>query len=203
MKVKKIARAGGLSFCLILISIPGFSQRNSFFFNLDFYSPVEDNIKTGYGSGLGATFMLTRNVVFSLEFKYSRYSVDKVEGGFLNGTLNITPIHGSLQYYFMPDSTFSPYIFGGVGLVFGSFRPEERESVPEANITKQDVKDGLGFLGGLGGDIRATERLKVYLEGYYLYRKTEVETSFLTGGSETFKVNLSHVGILIGIKYYF
>jgi len=201
--VKKSARVGALILCLILVSIPGFSQRSSFFFNLDFYSPVEANINTGYGSGLGATFMLTRNVVFSLEFKYGRYSVDKVEGGFLNGTLNMTPILGSLQYHFMPGASFSPYIFGGIGLVFSSFQPNERESGPEANITKQDVKDGLGFLGGLGGDIRVTERLKVYLEGYYLYRKTEVETSFLTGGSETFKANLSHLGILIGIKYYF
>jgi len=147
--------------------------------------------------------MLTRNFVFSLEFKYGRYSVDKVENAFLNGTLNITPIFGSLRYYFMPGASFSPYIFGGIGLVFSNFRPDERASVPEANITKQDVKDGLGFLGGIGGDIRITERFKVYLEAYYLYRKTDVETYFLTGGTEIFKVNLSYLGALIGIKYYF
>ena len=203
VNMKKIVRIGVLSLCLIFLSVPGFSQRSSFFFNLDLYSPVKDNIATGYGSGLGATFMLTHNVIFSLEFKYGRYSVEKVEGGFLNGTLNNTPILGSLQYHFMPGSTFSPYAFGGIGFVFSSFRPNERESGSEANITKQDVKDGLGFLGGLGGDFRVTERLIVYLEGYYLYRKTEVETSFLTGGSETFKVNLSYLGVLIGIKYYF
>ena len=108
--MKNIARFGVLSLCLILISIPGFSQRSSFFFNLDFYSPVEENINTGYGSGLGATFMLNKNIVFSLEFKYGRYSVDKVEDGFLNGSLTSTPILGSLQYYFMPDSSFSPYV---------------------------------------------------------------------------------------------
>jgi opacity protein-like surface antigen len=201
--VPKILRIGVLSFCLVLVSVPGFAQRSSFFFNLDYYSPVKDNINTGYGSGLGATFTFTRNVVFSLEFKYSRYSVDKVEGDFLDGNLNITPILASLQYHFMSGTSFSPYIFGGIGLVFGSFRPNERGSGPEENITKQDVKDGLGFLGGLGGDIHVTERLRVYLEGYYLYRKTEVETFFLNGGSEIFKINLSHLGVLIGIKYYF
>ncbi len=199
----KILRIGVLSFCLFLVSVPGFAQRSSFFFNLDYYSPVKDNINTGYGSGLGATFTFTPNVVFSLEFKYSRYSVDKVEGEFLDGNLNITPILASLQYHFMPGTSFSPYIFGGIGLVFGSFTPNERGSGPEENITKQDVKAGLGFLGGLGGDIHVTERLRVYLEGYYLYRKTEVETFFLTGGSEIFKINLSHLGVLIGIKYYF
>jgi outer membrane protein W len=201
--VKKIARFGVLCLCLILVSLPSYSQRSNFFFNLDFFSPAENNINTGYGSGLGATFMVTRNIFFSLEFKYGQYSVDKVENGFLGGSLTVTPILGSLQYYFMPGASFSPYIFGGIGLVFSSFRPNERESAPEANITKQDVKDGLGFLGGLGGDIRILERLRVYLEGYYLYRKTDVETHFLTGGSETFKANLSHLGMLIGIKYYF
>jgi outer membrane protein W len=203
VKLKKIAQFGLLILCLLLASIPSYSQRSSFFFNLDFFSPVENNINTGYGSGLGATFRVNRNVVFSLEFKYGRYSVEKVEGGFLKGSLTTTPILGSLQYHFMPDSAFSPYVFGGLGIAFSSFRPDERESIPEANITKQDVKDGIGFQGGLGANIRITERLRVYLEGYYLYRKTDVETSFLTGGSETFKVNLSHLGILIGLKYYF
>lgn len=200
--VKNLVRFGVLSLCLILASIPSFSQRSSFFFNLDYYSPAESNINSGYGSGLGATFMVTRNIMFSLEFKYGRYSVDKVEGGFLKGSLAITPILGSLQYYFAPGAMFSPYLFGGIGIVFGSLRPDERESIPEVSITKQNVKDGLGFLGGLGGDIRITDRLRVYLEGYYLYRKTDVETHFLTGGSETFNVNLSHLGVLIGIKYY-
>jgi outer membrane protein W len=201
--VKKMARVGVLSLCLVLVSIPGYSQRSSFFFNLDYYSPTESNINSGYGSGLGATFMLSRNFVFSLEFKYGRYSVDKVEGGILNGSLTTTPILGSLQYHFMPGASFSPYLFGGIGIIFSSFRPDERESLPEATITKQDVKDGLGFYGGLGADISASDRLKVYLEGYYLYRKTDVETSYLTGGSETFDINLSHLGLLIGIKYYF
>jgi outer membrane protein W len=199
--VTKIARFFLLSLCLILVSIPSYSQKSSFFFNLDYYSPAEDNINTGYGSGLGATFMLNKNIIFSLEFKYGRYSVDKVEGGLLNGSLTITPIQGNLQYYFLPASSVSPYVFGGIGLVFSSFRPNERENLPEVTITKQNVKDGLGFQGGLGGDIRVTERLKVYLEGYYLYRKTEVETHFLTGSTETFKINLSHLGVLIGIKY--
>jgi len=194
---------GLMILCLFFVSMPGFAQRSSFFFNLDYYSPAGDNISTGYGTGLGATFMFNKNIDFSLEFKYGRYSVDKAEGGFLNGSLYITPIMGSLHYYFMPGASFSPYVFGGIGLIFSNFRADERESVGEVNITKQNVKDGLGFLGGLGADFRITERFKVYVEGYYLYRKTDVETSFLAGGTETFNINLSHAGASIGIKYSF
>ncbi|MGB6340041.1 MAG: OmpW family outer membrane protein [Candidatus Aminicenantaceae bacterium] len=194
-----------LSVCLLILSAYGFSYGpgNTFFFGLTAYIPSENQIKTGYGSGLGTTFMLTQNVVFSLEFKYGRFSVDPEEGKFLAGNLTLTPIVANFQYFFNPNSNFSPYVFGGACFVFASFKTSARETEEDAIITRQSPKDGLGFQGGLGATYNVTEQLAIYFEGYYLYRKTVVETSFLTGATGQFDTNLSHLGVVVGLKYYY
>lgn len=194
-----------LSVCLLILSAYGFSYGpgNTFFFGLTAYIPSENQIKTGYGSGLGTTFMLTQNVVFSLEFKYGRFSVDPEEGKFLAGNLTLTPIVANFQYFFNPNSNFSPYVFGGACFVFASFKTSAQETEEDAIITRQSPKDGLGFQGGLGATYNVTEQLAIYFEGYYLYRKTVVETSFLTGATGQFDTNLSHLGVVVGLKYYY
>ncbi|MGB6867706.1 MAG: OmpW family outer membrane protein [Candidatus Aminicenantaceae bacterium] len=194
-----------LSVCLLILSAYGFSYGpgNTFFFGLTAYIPSENQIKTGYGSGLGTTFMLTQNVVFSLEFKYGRFSVDPEEGKFLAGNLTLTPIVANFQYFFNPNSNFSPYVFGGACFVFASFKTSAQETEEDAIITRQSPKDGLGFQGGFGATYNVTEQLAIYFEGYYLYRKTVVETSFLTGATGQFDTNLSHLGVVVGLKYYY
>jgi opacity protein-like surface antigen len=203
--MNKAAKFFTITTCLLLISAYGFSYGagNTFFFNVAGYMPTEGQINSGYGSGLGTTLMLTQNVVFSLEFKYGRFGVDAEEGKFLAGNLTLTPIIANFQYYFNPNASFSPYVFGGISFIFASFSAETRETGGEALITKQEPKDGLGFQGGLGATFSVSERVAIFFEGYYSYRKAVVETSFLTGASGKFDTNLSHLGVLVGIKYYY
>lgn len=194
-----------LSVCLLILSAYGFSYGpgNTFFFGLTAYIPSESQIKTGYGSGLGTTFMLTQNVVFSLEFKYGRFSVDPEEGKFLTGNLTLTPIVANFQYFFNSNSNFSPYVFGGACFVFASFKTSAQETEKDAIITRQSPRSGLGFQGGLGVTYNVTEQLAIYFEGYYLYRKAVVETTFLTAATSQFDTNLSHLGVVVGLKYYY
>lgn len=203
--MNKFARLFTISACLLILSAYGFSYGpgNTFFFGLTTYIPSESQIKTGYGSGLGTTVMITENVVFSLEFKYGRFSVDPEEGKFLAGNLTLTPIIGNFQYYFNPNANFSPYVFGGACFVIASFNANARETGQEAIITKQSPRNGLGFQGGFGATYNFSQQLAIYFEGYYLYRKTVVETTFLSGASGQFDTNLSHAGVLVGIKYYY
>lgn len=203
--VKKTAKIFTITTCFYLISMYGFSYAtgNTFFFNLAGYSPSENQFKTGYGSGLGTTLMLTGNVVFSLEFKYGRFTVDPEEGKFLAGNLTLTPILVNVQYYFNPDAFFSPYVFGGISFVFTSFSAKTGEAEEEALITKQDPKDGIGFQGGIGAAFHVTERVAVFLEGYYFYRQTVVEATYLMGTSEPFDTDLSHASVCVGLKYYY
>ena len=203
--MNKFTKLSTISLCLLLLSAYSFSYGpgNTFFFGLTAYIPSEGQIKTGYGSGLGTTVMLTENVVFSLEFKYGRFSVDPEEGKFLAGNLTLTPIVGNFQYYFNPNTNFSPYVFGGVSFVIADFKADARETGEEAIITRQDPRNGLGFQGGLGATYNFSQQMAIYFEGYYLYRKTVVETTFLSGATGQFDTNLSHVGVIVGIKYYY
>jgi opacity protein-like surface antigen len=203
--MNKLARLFTVSVCLLILSAYSFSYGpgNTFFIGLTAYLPSENQIKNGYGSGLGTTLRLTQNVVFSIEFKYGRFSVDAEEGKFLNGNLTLTPIVANFQYYFNPDTNFSPYVFGGVGFVFASFSADARQTGEEALITRQSPRDGIGFQGGLGASVNFSEQLALYFEGYYLYRKAVVETTLLSGATSQFDTNLSHLGVTIGIKYYY
>jgi opacity protein-like surface antigen len=203
--MNRFAKLFTIATCLILLSSYSFSYgaSNTFIFNLAAYVPSESQINTGYGSGLGTTIMFTQNVVFSLEFKYGKFSVDEETDKFLTGDLTLTPIVANIQYYFNPDASLSPYIFGGASFVFASFKAAPRENVEETMITKQDPKNGLGFQGGLGVSFNVSERLAIYFEGYYLHRKTVVETSFFDSDPVEFDTNLSHLGVLVGIKYFY
>lgn len=203
--MNKFAKLFTICTCLLILSSYGFSYGpgNTFFFGLTAYIPSESQVKTGYGSGLGTTLMLNRNVVFSIEFKYGRFSVDPEEGKFLGGNLTLTPIVANVQYYFNPNTNFSPYVFGGASFVFASFSANTRETTEEALITRQNPKDGFGFQGGLGASYNFSEQLAIYFEGYYLYRKTVVETTLLTGATSQFDTTLSNLGVIIGIRYYY
>ena len=108
----KFSKLLAITVCLFLLSSYGYSYGagNTFIFNLAAYIPSESQIKTGYGSGLGTTIMLTENVVFSLEFKYGRFSVDEETDKFLTGDLTLTPFVANFQYYFNPDASSLPSI---------------------------------------------------------------------------------------------
>ena len=203
--MNRLAKLITISGCLLILSAYSFSYGpgNTFFFGPTLYVPSEGQIKTGYGSGLGTTLMLTQNVVFSIEFKYGRFSVDAEEGKFLAGDLTLTPIVANFQYYFNPNTNFSPYVFGGVSFVFASFNAKTREIPEEAIITRQEPRNGLGFQGGLGASYNFSEQLAIYFEGYYLYRNTVVEITLLTGATSQFDSNLRHLGATIGIRYYY
>ena len=203
--MNKFTKLVVISICLLILASYSFSYGpgNTFFFGLTAYIPSESQINTGYGSGLGITVMLTMNVVFLLEFKYGRFSVDAEEGKFLAGDLTLTPIVGNFQYFFNPNSNFSPYVFGGACFVIASFNADTRETVEEAIITRQSPRNGIGFQGGLGATYNFSQQMAIYFEGYYLYRRAVVETTLLSGATAQFDTNLSHLGIVVGIKYYY
>jgi opacity protein-like surface antigen len=191
---------------LIVLTSSGFAQlrRVGFFINAAGFFPTQKNINTGYGSGIGGEFYLNPNVSISLEWKYSRFSVDKEEGRFLDGTLTVTPLVASIHYNISISETFAPYVFAGGGLFISSFRLSERGDLEEANVRRQEIKNGLGFYGGIGSTIKLNERLSLFFEGLYLRRTADAETIYLDNSpSTTFRVNLSSVSILIGLSYFY
>ena len=191
---------------ILLTTINGFAQRPrlGFFINAAGSFPSNKDIKNGFGTGIGALLLANQNIALSLEWKYGRYSVDNTEGEFLKGSLYITPLLLSFRYNIQTGIAFTPYIFGGGGIFFNNYRLDESENLEEANIRKQNVKNGLGFVGGIGSLYKINAKIAVFIEGLYFGRKTEIETIYIDKSpSSTFKTNLSSFSILIGLNYFY
>ncbi len=191
---------------LMVLTTSGFSQRNrlGIFINAAGYFPTQKNLNFGYGSGIGGVFYVNPDVSLSLEWKYSRFSVDREEGKFLDGTLTVTPLVASVHYNISLSETFFPYVFAGGGLFISRMRLGERADVEEANVRKQEIKNGLGLYGGIGTTIQLNQRLSLFIEGLYLARRADAETFYLDNSpSTTFRVNLGSFSVLIGLDYFY
>jgi opacity protein-like surface antigen len=206
--MRRYLKFSPLLLCLLL-TVNGFAQGRRggiLFAGASLYFPVEENIATGYGSSLGTSFSLRRNVSLLFRWDYGRHDVEREDGKLLNGKLFITPLSLSFQYSFIDNASFSAYALLGVGIIFSSFQIGEREIPEDADVIEQDIKNGLGLHGGLGGIFRLTDRLGIYAEGVYLQRKTEVTTTSSTPlgtSSVEFSQNLSTYNLTIGIRYFF
>ena len=203
--MKRTAVILSMLFCVALIANPGFAQLRGggFLLAAAYYIPVEEGIGNGYGSTIGFVLPVRHRVQVALEWKYSQHSVTKLDDGFLSGRLYVTPLLLSIRYSFADQVSVVPYVYGGVGWFFASFNADERQSIDEATVVKQEPKDGLGLYGGIGVNYRASPSLALYAEALYLYRNTEVETVYLLGPSDTFSANLSSLSLQIGIRYFY
>jgi outer membrane protein W len=155
---------------LMIVTTSGFTQSPGlgFFINAAGFFPSQKNINTEYGSGIGSVFYLNPNISISLEWKYSRSSIDKEAGRFLDGTLTVTPLVASIHYNISMSESFSPYIFAGGGIFISSFRLNKHGDLEEANVRRQEIKNGLGSYGGVGSTIKLNKRLSLFVEGLYL-----------------------------------
>jgi outer membrane protein len=94
------------------------------------------------------TYMMTANwaveVLAAYPFEHDIYLVDGPEVG---STKHLPPTV-SLQYHFLPDSTFQPYI--GAGVNYTTFFSEELYGPLEGN--KLSLDDSWGLAGEIGAD---------------------------------------------------
>jgi opacity protein-like surface antigen len=206
--MRRYLKFSPLLLCLLL-TVNGFAQgmRGGILFaGASLYFPVEENIAIGYGSSLGSSFHLTRNVSILFRWDYGRYDVEREEGKLLNGKLFITPLSLSFKYSFIDNPSFSAYAFMGAGIIFSSFQIGERETPEDADVIEQDIKNGIGLHVGLGSLFRLTDRLAIYAEGVYLRRKTDVTTTsrtLLGTSSVEFSQNLDSYNVIVGLRYFF
>jgi opacity protein-like surface antigen len=190
---------------ILMMSTSGFSRINKigFFLNAAGYFPSNEDIKSGFGTGLGAIIYANQNIAISLEWKYGRLNGERKEGKFLKGSLYMTPLLLSLRYEMRTNTPFIPYVFGGGGVFFCNYRLDKSENLEAVNIRKQDIKNGVGLYGGIGGHIKLNEKMTLFAEGLFMWRTTEVDTIHIDNlPANTFTANLSSASILIGLNYF-
>ncbi len=168
--------------------------------------PVQKNINRGWNSSLGVDFSLTRNLRIAFDFAYGRHQVDYDAAGLFGGTMTLTPFWASVQYFFLPEIKPSPYIFGGAGYIFSSFRIEDLIKLPEVEVS-QNLENGWGVHAGLGLEMKVRGQFAFYLEGLYALRQTNCVTTLndmnLGISKETFSVDLNSWQVRLGIRYFY
>lgn len=202
----RVIKLSIITLLILVFATNGFTQnyRLGFFINAAGYFPSNEDIKSGFGTGLGALFYVSQNIAVSFEWKYSRLNVDKNEGEFQNGSLYMTPLLASFRYNIQTGIAFSPYVFGGGGIFLNNYRLDKLGNLEETNIRKQDIANGLGLFGGLGSLYSINDKMTLFIEGLFLWRTTEVETIYLDNSPSTaFEASLSSFSVLIGLNYFY
>jgi outer membrane protein W len=206
MKSKKAVFILTLTLLLLGAENLVWAERFSVHANGGFFFPREGNMKSGWESGFGFAYILNKKVAAFFDFGFWKSEVEEEPGELFNGKLSVTPFLFSLQYYFFEKRDFIPYIFAGIGYIFYDFKLKDIFTIPEITIT-QKIENGLGFQAGLGAQVKILDRLSIFGEALYLYRKAEgtTTTSDLNFGTtkEEFSLDTSTSLIRLGIRYFF
>ena len=139
------------------------------------------------------TYMMTANwgveLLAAYPFEHDIYLV----GGPEVGSTKHLPPTVSLQYHFMPDATFQPYL--GLGVNYTNFFNEKLYGPLEGASLKLD--DSWGFAGEIGADIMLGETWFLNLNARYI----DIESDATVNGQPFGKVKIdpwvygAHVGI--------
>lgn len=206
--MKNKAGVFGLSL-LFLVTLSGilFSNQRP---NLRIYGgislPQEGQIKSGLSSGFGFSLPLTKSFLFQLDFGYWKCQVESRPGRLYEGELFFAPLLFSFHFIARISGILKPYVFIGSGYAFNHFKMGSYVSIPEVTID-QSIQNGFLIQGGAGMALSMAKRLDAFFELDYLYREGKGKTTFsdmnLGIFQEEFSLNLSSLGVKIGIKYLF
>lgn len=147
---------------------------------------------------LDFTYFFTKNIAAELILATTQHSVS-LEGsssGKLDlGRVQLLPPHINLQYHFMPDGKFSPYVGAGVGYVF--FLKEKDGS----SINSIDYKNSVSWSLQAGLDYKINDRWSLNLDVKKVFVDTELHIN--GGGVTAGDVDLDPWVFGLGVGYRF
>jgi len=150
------------------------------------------SVDSGTSATINFTYMMTASwaveVLAAYPFEHDLYLVDGPEVG---STKHLPPTV-SLQYHFMPDSTFQPYI--GAGVNYTTFFSEKLYGPLEGN--KLSLDDSWGLAAEIGADFMLGEAWFLNVSARFI----DINTDAKVNGENFGKVNIdpwvygAHVG---------
>lgn len=109
------------------------------------------------------------------------------------GEVSMIPPVLSLQYHFMPDAQFRPYVGGGV-----NYTIFYNEDAPGGTVVSIDYENSFGFALQAGIDIGFNENWAINLDLKKVFLSTDVS---INGGAITADVDLDPWLFGLGIAY--
>jgi outer membrane protein len=138
------------------------------------------------------TYFITKNVAAELILATNRH--DMYAGATDLGHVKLLPPTLTLQYHFMPEETFRPYVGAGVNYTFFY------DSKPGAGLNSVDYDDGFGYALQVGADYMLDENWGINFDVKKVYLNTDVSVN---NGAVTADVDLDPWIIGTGITYKF
>jgi outer membrane protein len=140
------------------------------------------SVDSGTSATINFTYMMTANWAVELlaayPFEHDIYLVDGPETG---STKHLPPTV-SLQYHFLPDSTFQPYI--GAGVNYTTFFSEKLYGPLAGN--KLSLDDSWGLAGEIGADFMLGDAWFLNVSVRYI----DINTDAKVNGENIGKVNI-------------
>lgn len=146
------------------------------------------------------SYFLTRNLALEIIAASPQHDVhwrDSAAGSLDLGKVRLLPPTLTLQYHFLPDSDFSPYVGAGINYTWFYDRTGPRSPL----VTSVRYDDGVGAVLQAGVDYRLTGRWYFNFDVKQVFLNTTVT---LNGGSlATAKVNINPTIVGVGVGYRF
>jgi len=137
------------------------------------------------------TYFFTKNIAAELILTYPQ-KLDVTLDGANIGSLKALPPTLTVQYHFMPDATFRPYV--GVGVNYTLFSSVDL-TVPGADVDGSSVGAALQ----VGADVKMAEKWFLNFDVKKVYMKTDVTVN----GAKLTTLSVDPVLASVGVGYRF
>ena len=162
-------------------------------------------VKDATSFGFTITYMFTDNwaveLLAAVPFKHDVKLSFDFEGDSLSAKIGETkhlPPTLSLQYYFMPDQMFSPYV--GVGANWTMFSSEKLDPSLGAKLS---LSDSFGVAAQIGADINFSEQWFATIDVRYIQIETDAKITddVSTEKIGTVKINPMVYSLMLGYRF--
>lgn len=153
------------------------------------------NVDSGSSLGLNLAYMLSPNLSVEVLAAYPfEHDINLNGGGKVASTKHLPPTV-SLQYHFMTDKTFKPYI--GLGLNYTTFFSTKTTGALAG--TKLSLNDSWGLAGEIGADIMLENNWLLNFSARY----ADIDTKAKLDGASLGTVNIDPwvYSFMVGYKF--
>lgn len=161
------------------------------------------NVEDATSFGFDVTYMMTENLGLDVLLAYPFNHDVKATVSGISGEVNIAetdllPPTVSLQWYFMPDATFSPYV--GAGINWSIFSGEKLIDEVGAKLS---LDDSFGYALQIGADVKLGEAWFLNFDIRYLDVDTDGKVSDALGSEDigTIEIDPMVYSIMIGRRF--
>lgn len=175
----------GWLLCFLVIILSNFSLglasiRSIFFVDVARVEANQKGWENSWAAGFGASFPLTKHLLFFLNFSRWRFNVSPEDTRLLAGHLTLSPLSSGIYFLLFPRSFVSPVLSLGGGYIFSQYRPTEKGydvTIPEIIKLSKKVAGNFSWEAGAGIFTQVSRRLSLWLQAERHQSLLKIETT--------------------------